>query len=137
MTHDNRDNNRDRSDVQAAIERMTEAFHRGDIDAVMACYEPTATIVFEPEMPVTDPTAQRAGFERFFGLQPRFEYAGHEVFVAGDNAIHIAPWTMTGKTPDGPITQRGMSIAALRRQPDGSWLMTIDDPFGSHLLGSS
>lgn len=125
----------DEKDVRAAIEAMTEAFHAGDLERVMASYESTATIVFEPGNPVSDPAMQRAAFEGFFALKPQFEYSGHEVFVAGDNALHIAPWTMTGTGPEGRVTTRGMSVAALRRQKDGRWLMTIDDPFGSHLLG--
>lgn len=125
----------DQKQVLEAVEGMTAAFHRGDLDRVMASYEPTATIVFEPGVAVTDEAAQREAFAGFFALSPQFTYAGHEVFVAGDNAIHIAPWTMTGTDPEGgTVTSSGMSVASLRRQADGRWLMTIDDPYGSHLL---
>ena len=121
-------------EVIKAVETMTAAFHAGDIEGVMASYEEQATVVFEPGKPVSDRTALRQGFTQFFALQPRFTYSGHEVFVAGDTAMHIAPWTMQGTTPDGTaIEQSGLSVAVLRRQADGRWLMVLDDPHGQHL----
>jgi ketosteroid isomerase-like protein len=42
---------------------------------------------------------------------------------------------MTGTAPDGtPIRQSGLSVAVLRKQADGKWLMVFDNPFGQHLL---
>ncbi len=124
--------------VIEAVETMTAAFHAGDIAGVMASYADGATIVFQPGSgPTTDPKIQRETFEQLFALKPAFTYQGHEVFVSGDTAIHIAPWTMTGTAPDGtPIEQSGLSVAALRRQSDGRWLLVIDDPNGEHLLSS-
>jgi len=123
------------NNIIATIERMTTAFHNGDIESVMASYENKATVVFEPETPVSTPAVIREKFQGAFTLNPQFSYSGHEVFVANDIAVHIAPWTMKGKTPDGKeIEQRGLSIAVLRRQPDGKWLMVIDNPHGQYLM---
>lgn len=125
----------DQKDVLTAILAMTESFHRKDINGVMASYEPNAMIVFEPEKPVSDSSSIRQGFLGFFAVNPIFTYSGHEVFVTGDIAIHFAPWLMKGKTPDGgDVKQSGLSVAVLRRQPDGKWLMIFDNPFGQHLL---
>lgn len=126
----------DEQNALAAIETMTTAFQNKDLSGVMASYESPATIVFEPGVPVSDP----AQIEQMFGgmalIDPVFEYpAGHEVIVNGDIAMHIAPWSMTGKTPDGQsIAQSGLSVAVLRRQSDGSWKMVIDNPHGGQLL---
>jgi uncharacterized protein (TIGR02246 family) len=125
----------DQQAVLNAILKMTASFHDKDLNGVMASYEPDAVIVFERDKPVSEPAAIRDGFNRFFAVDPRFEYSGHEVFVTGDLAIHIAPWTMTGKTPDGSKTnQSGLSVAVLRRKADGTWLMVFDNPFGQHLM---
>ncbi len=122
-------------DVLHTIGQMTTAFHNGDIEGVMASYEDNAVVVFNPETPVSDPVSLREMFQQAFTLNPYFEYSGHEVFIAGDIAVHFAPWTMNGKAPDGTdIEQSGLSVAVLRRQPDGRWLMVIDDPHGQHLL---
>lgn len=127
--------NLDQQDVLATIKSMTEAFHSGDIDGVMSSYEDRATVVFEPDAPVSDPAIMRTMFQGTFTLDPKFSYSGHEVFVADDIAIHFAPWTMKGNAPDGQaVEQSGLSVAVLRRQADGKWLMVIDNPHGQHLL---
>ena len=117
------------------VETMTAAFHSGDIDGVMATYEPRATVVFEPGEPITDPAVLREMFLGAFSVNPLFRYSGHEVFVAGDIAIHFAPWSMTGKAPDGTeLTDSGLSVAVLRKQQDGRWLIVFDNPHGQRLL---
>ena len=127
----------DQKAVMNAILDMTSAFHKKDIESVMASYEKNAVVVFEPEKPVSDPEGIRQGFFGFFAVNPKFEYFGHEVFVNGELAIHFAPWIMTGKTPDGvEIKQAGLSVAVLRKQANGKWLMLFDNPFGQHLLDS-
>ncbi|WP_438498976.1 hypothetical protein [Alteromonas australica] len=48
--------------------------------------------------------------------------------------MHISPWSMKGKTPDGQeVKQSGLSVAILRRQKDGDWKMIIDNPYASRL----
>ena len=121
--------------VLKAVESMTEAFHNKDIEGVMASYEPTVTVVFEPEQPISDRAVLREMFLNAFMINPKFTYSGHEVFISGDIATHIAPWTMTGAVPDGTeIKQSGLSVAILRKQKSGDWLMVIDNPHGSFLM---
>jgi ketosteroid isomerase-like protein len=123
------------TDVIGIIERMTAAFQAGDLDAVMGTYEPGAAVAFEPGRPVSDPVVMRETFAAWMALSPRFDYSGHEVLIAGDLAVHVAPWTMRGRGPDGSrIEQRGLSVAVLRRQPSGDWLMVIDNPHGQRLM---
>lgn len=127
--------NETEQNVLAAVESMTAAFHDKNIERVLSSYEQDATIVFQPGEPSDQIANIRAGFEGFFAVNPRFDYAGHEVYVSGDIAVHIAPWTMSGQTPDGQeLKQSGLSIAVLRQQPDGEWLMVIDNPHGSRLM---
>lgn len=117
------------------VETMTSAFHKGDIEGVMESYEPGATVVFEPGAPITDPAVLRGMFQGAFTLNPRFEYGGHEVYVTGDIAVHFAPWTMTGTAPDGTaVVNSGLSVAVLRRQEDGRWLILFDNPHGQRLM---
>lgn len=120
--------------VLRAVQQMTDAFHRKDIKGVMDSYEPNALVVFDPQHPIQDAEALKARFVQSFGISPKFEYSGHEVFVNGNIGVHVAPWTMTATAPDGtPIKQTGLSIAVLRQQMDGKWLMVFDDPHGQYL----
>ncbi len=123
------------AEVLEAVEGMTAAFERGDVDAVMQAYVPGAAVMFGPGAPVTGEEEIRAGFEQAMQARPHFEYAWHEVHVSGDVAVHTAPWTMTATGPDGgAIEQRGLSVAVLRRQEDGRWRMVIDNPHGQRLV---
>lgn len=124
----------DETDVQGVIERMTAAFQAHEIETVMTTYEPGAAIAFEPGRPITDEEQIRQMFGAMASANPVFTYAGHEVVVSGDIALHVAPWRMKARTPDGEMTQSGLSVAVLRRQADGAWKMVIDNPHGSRLM---
>lgn len=127
----------EQQNVLNVIEKMTKAFENKDIDGVMACYEPNAIIVFEPETPISDTNVLREMFTGMSMANPKFAYSGHEVFITGNIATHIAPWKMTAKAPDGAeIKQSGLSIAVLRKQEDGKWLMILDNPHGSFLMNN-
>ena len=122
--------------VVDAVQQMTRAFESGDIEQVMRAYADGAVIAFEPGKPVADRSTIRETFKEWFALNPHFDYAGHEVFVSGDLALHLAPWHMTGTTADGtPIEQTGLTVAVLRHV-DGRWLLAIDNPHGGRLLNS-
>ncbi|WP_085905521.1 YybH family protein [Kiloniella majae] len=121
--------------VLSLIQKMTSNFEQGNLEVVMSTYEENAAIMFEPGTAVNDNKISEQIFAEFKSLNPKFSYSGHEVIVAGNIALHIAPWSMKGKTPDGQeVTETGLSVAVLRQQKDGSWKMVIDNPHGNHLL---
>jgi uncharacterized protein (TIGR02246 family) len=123
------------SAIQAAIDTNNAAVAARDIDGILATYEPGAVLVVQPGLPVMGTAALRDGFGQFLALDPQLTVTDHEIIEAGDIALHLYPWTMTGKAPDGTaFEQSGLSVVVLRKQPDGRWLMVIDNPFGDHLL---
>lgn len=127
----------DQQNALHTIETMTAAFQSKDIDGVMSTYESSATVLFEPGTPVSDKAMLEQMFAGMAAANPVFDYAGHEVIVEGDIAMHIAPWSMKATTPDGQdIQQSGLSVAVLRRQADGRWKMVIDNPHGGRLLAA-
>ena len=69
--------------VVDAVQQMTRAFESGDIEQVMRAYADGAVIAFEPGKPVADRSTIRETFKEWFALNPHFDYAGHEVSVAG------------------------------------------------------
>jgi ketosteroid isomerase-like protein len=124
-----------KAQILSTIEAMTHAFHQGNIDGVMRTYEPGAVVVGEPGTPVTGTPALRAMFAGFIAAKAHFTFLGHEVIHGDDIALHLTPWHMVGVGPDGKaIEAQGLSVAVLRRQQDGRWLMVIDDPYGDVLL---
>ena len=127
---------KDEQAVLNAVAHMTESFNSGDIEGVMSSYQADALVIFEPETRISDLKQLREMFLAAFAINPKFEYPkGHEVFVNGDSATHIAPWVMKGTAPDGtPVTQSGLSVANLRKQANGKWLLTFDNPHGNYLM---
>lgn len=123
--------------VLSLIQKMTSNFEGGNLDIVMSTYETDAAIMFEPGTAVTDSNVSKRIFAEFKALNPTFTYSGHEVIVSGNIALHIAPWSMHGQTPDGQdVTETGLSVAVLRQQENGEWKMVIDNPHGNHLLNN-
>ena len=127
--------NAEQTKVLNTITSMGNSYNARDIDAVMTAYEESAVVLFEPGKPLSGMVNVKAAFEASFVINPRFEFGKHEVSIAGNIALHLTPWAMTGKTPDGHhISQNGLSIAVLRKQADGKWLMVIDNPHGKTLF---
>ena len=122
--------------ILSTIHQMVSSFHDGDIAGILRTYEPGAVVVGQPGAPVSGRAALETMFAGFVAAGARFTFSGHEVIQAGDLAVHFTPWRMTGTGPDGhPISGEGLSVAVLRRQADGKWLMVIDDPYGDAILG--
>lgn len=124
------------AEVIQAVEEMTSSFNEKDIEGVLAMYERGAAVMFTPGEKTSNLDELRKKFEGAFQINPKFSYPkGHEVYISNDIALHISPWVMNGKAPDGTaLQQSGLSIAVLRKQKDGSWLMVLDNPNGQHLM---
>ena len=134
--HEDKTMSSDKDKVANVVQVMTEAFHKKDMDNIMASYESGAAIMFEPGTAISDPKIIKQMFEGFFQINPKFTYPkGHEVYIANNIAMHIAPWVMAGTAPDGSdIEQTGLSVAVLRKQKNGDWLMVLDNPNSQALM---
>lgn len=122
---------KEQNEVLAIIDAMTAAFARGDIDTVMSTYAPAAVVVSEPGKPVTGDSELRTMFASYVEAGVAFTYGAHEVVIAGDTALHLMKWTAP-QPADGEAS--ALSVAVLRRQPDGGWKMIIDHPFGDAVM---
>lgn len=118
--------------ILTTIEAMTNAFAAGDMEGILSTYEPNATVVGQPGQPVSGDEPLRAMFAQFIAQGVAFTYGEHEVVVSGDIAVHFMKWT--APTPDGEMS--ALSVAVLRKQPDGTWKMVIDNPFGDTVMHS-
>jgi uncharacterized protein (TIGR02246 family) len=109
-----------------------EAFSAHDLEAVMALYEPEATLIPQPGQEVTGTEAIRDALSGFLALNPNFELEFKKAFQAGDIALLFSEWTMSGTDPEGNVVElEGRTSDVAHRQADGSWLFVIDDPYGT------
>ena len=106
-----------------------EALNSGDLDALVALYEPQAVFVSEPGQTVTGTAAIREVLSGFVSMKPKIAMEVQTVGQLDNTALTSAKWEMAGTGPDGqPIEMRGHSTEVSRRQADGTWLFAIDDP---------
>ena len=114
------------------IERFSELLADGDLEAMMELYEPDAAFVPQPGDVVTGHDAIRAALEPFLSMSPRMQGEIEKVLRAGDTALVTNRWTLAGTAPDGsPVQMAATSADVVRRRPDGSWGIVIDDPWGA------
>jgi uncharacterized protein (TIGR02246 family) len=116
---------------ESTIARFSALLAEGDLDALLELYEPQATFVPRPGETVSGRDAIAAALQGFLALEPRMTGEVERVLTAGETALVANRWTLAGTQPDGSrIEMAGVSADVLRRRPDGSWGIVIDDPWG-------
>jgi uncharacterized protein (TIGR02246 family) len=118
---------------EEVLEVVAQAINSGDVDAQMAIYEPDAYFNFElgPEGPVTGIQAIREAFTGFLAMKPNITMKLISCNQSGDIAVVRNAWHMTCTGQDGnPMEITGQAVSVLRRQPDGNWLVLVDNPYG-------
>jgi uncharacterized protein (TIGR02246 family) len=104
----------------------------GDLEGLVALYEPNSKLVPQPGQEVQGREAVRAALQGFLAIKPRMEMTTRYVLEAGDTAVLSGQWKLTGRGADGmAVVLTGKSVEVLRRQPDGTWLFVLDHPFGA------
>jgi ketosteroid isomerase-like protein len=121
-------------DSPRAVHKAWErAYQDGDIDGLMDLYEDGSLLVTEPGGDVArGADAVRGALEQFLSMGADFRIEKTETLDGDDLAIAYSSWKMTGGTgPDGnPLDLAFTTGDVLRRQPDGSWLFVLDNPWG-------
>lgn len=117
---------------QEIHELFNQYFAAKDAEALMSLYEPDAVFMPQPGLTVSGKTAIREALDAFLALDATFEMRTATVIQAGDIALLAADWTLKGSDPSGgPVELAGHTAEVVRRQPDGTWLMLIDNPYGA------
>ena len=105
-----------------------QAFNRHDLDALAAMYEPDA-VMAGAGGPAQGVDAIRELLRGFLALRPTIEMKTLGVNRAGNLALLHSKWTIQGTGPDGSeVHLEGRSAETVRLQPDGRWLIVIDNP---------
>ena len=101
-----------------------DAFNRGDVEALVALYEPNAALVTK-DGAVSGHQAIREAYQRMLVGGARMELETRAVVESTEGlAVLHAAWTYHR----GEASTPGLSTEVVRRQPDGKWLFVIDEP---------
>jgi uncharacterized protein (TIGR02246 family) len=108
------------------------ACNSGDVEQVLALYEPNALLAPQPGERAEGAQAIREALAGLLALEGRMTSTNVYCMRVGDLALLQGEWAFVGTAPDGsPVELAGRSAEVVRRQPDGSWRYVIDHPFGS------
>ena len=114
-------------EIHAVFEK---AFNAGDLDGLAALYEKDAILAADTSRTVIGHTAIREAFQGYLAMRPRMTLETLAAFESNGLALLHGRWSLQGTGPDGAeIHITGCSSEVLRRQPDGTWLYLIDNPF--------
>lgn len=115
---------------------LLKAHETGDLEAVVALYEPDAVFVVSPDQVVTGRAAIREVLQGIVAAETTGSIDAVTAVPSADGLVAFtrAKGSITSTGPDGkPVTMPLHSIEVVRKQPDGTWLIAIDDPSGDGL----
>jgi uncharacterized protein (TIGR02246 family) len=111
----------------AALHSQVEAaFNAGDVDGLVALYEPDARMVRDDGSVAEGLDAIREVWSGFVALGGRISMTTRYAIENDDVALLSNEWTFEG----AGMTFSSTTAEVARRQPDGSWRYVVDNPFG-------
>ena len=111
---------------------QVEEFNRGNVSFLMTLYEKDACFASKPGQVVQDLESIRRSLQGFIDMKVKLEARVRRVIQAGNLALLTTEWSIVGTEPDGkPINLNGRGTVVLRSQFDGSWLIVIENPWGT------
>jgi uncharacterized protein (TIGR02246 family) len=110
---------------------FAEHLNAGDLDALLMLYDPDCSLVRRDGSVATGHSAIRGILGRLVALQPRISLEVTKVVKARDDlAMVYNDWRISAHRQDGqPMEIAGKAIEVVLRQPDGTWLVLLDDPY--------
>lgn len=103
---------------------FAQAMKTGDLDALLAIFEPGASKPNQQGEVPTGTDAIRQDMAPRVAMKPDITVETDKVILAGDIALSYSRWSMAS-----PQAMSGRAVEVARRQPDGTWLYLIDDAF--------
>jgi len=115
----------------AAIHTLfRDAFNLGDVDALLALYEPDAVLVAGGK-PAVGREAIRNVLEGFLARRGQMTLETRAVVESPQGlAVLYGDWAVEPRTgTESDISTRGLSTEVVHKQADGTWLFVIDNPY--------
>ena len=108
----------------------------GELDAAVELYEPDARFVISPDKVVVGHAAIREHLQEFIATYTPGELDSVTAVSSADGSIAFTRAKGRSTIVDAdkiPVTTEFHTIEVVRRQPDGTWRIIIDDPSGADL----
>ena len=110
---------------------LSEAYNTGDLEALVSLYDPKAAFVIKPGRVTESPAELRGAMQHLVALRGRLTVNPRTFIRSDDLVLVLGTFTLSGRRADGTAFERTSRFAdVLRRQPDGRWLLAVDNPYG-------
>ena len=111
-------------------DRFRDCYLANDLPGMLALYEPGACFVTEDGRVARSSAEIGDELSALLALGGRLWLDPPEVVALADLAQLHSAWGLDGGGPDGTLTLSSRTSDIVRRQPDGRWLLVVDNPFG-------
>ena len=114
---------------------LMKAFNAGDIDGILACYEPQACFVSKSGRAARGAVELRDLYRAMLSTSPQVKLDVRKITPSGgDLALVVVDWTEwtpnTASSAGGAKQWGGTAMDIVRKQPDGTWKLVLDIPYG-------
>lgn len=117
--------------AEVVHEQFEKRLDAGDLEGICALYEPEAVMVERDGTLLKGVPAIRANLAGLLSIKPRITIQRVHTIGTGDVAVLVSTWVVAGRGPDGtPISDSGRTYDTVRRHPDGTWRVVVDNPCG-------
>ena len=115
---------------EAVHAMLEDAFNRADLDALVAIFEPGATMIAPPEgLAVNGHGEIRRALEPLFARDPQLTSEVVRRVQADGLAMTHAHWRLVHLGEEGdPVAWTGRGTIVSRLQDDGTWRIVLDNP---------
>jgi ketosteroid isomerase-like protein len=121
-----------RGTPEQILETIVDGINTGNLDALVAVYEPESAFATQPGSLALGLTGVREALAGFIAMKGKLDLKVTRILKTSDLALVASVWSFKGTGPDGkPVSLAGKSADVMRRQADGFWLMVIDNPWGT------
>jgi uncharacterized protein (TIGR02246 family) len=111
------------------IEQLAMHVNAGNLDDVLALYEPDAVYLPRPRQEASGEQI-RAAFAELFAMEPTMSGVMQRALATDQLALVYNDWHVAFTAPDGQaVKSGGISVVVLRRRADHSWGVVFDDPW--------
>jgi uncharacterized protein (TIGR02246 family) len=117
---------------EEVLHSVAECINSGNLDSLMMLYESDACFSPQPGQFIKGREGIRQSLQEFVDMRGKLESKIKRVFQTSNLALVISEWSFSGTGPDGnPVNLASTATDVLRQQPDGTWDVIIDNPWGT------
>ena len=110
---------------------LSEAYNAGDLEALVSLYDPRAVFVIKPGRVTESPAELHSAMQHLVALNGRLTVNPGTFIRSDDLVLVLGTFTLSGRRGDSmPFDRTSRFADVLPRQPDGRWLVAIDNPYG-------